>query len=591
MIIQSDQVNTSSNDINLLSDSNVINSIDGNDSISAGIGNDILFGSNGADILDGGEGIDTIDYRDENNFGVTVDLFSNSASGGQAEGDLISNFENISGSEFDDVLTGSDDDNELMGREGSDTLTGGEGDDIFQFEEASDSTLSDFDTIVDLNIEEDRIVVEENAIDLAAVNQFGSVDFIDEANIQRVLNESEFAADDAATFSYNSQLFLVLNDGVSGYQANSDGIIEITNVEGLISSINCDDMDDITEVESEEIDFSDAQHQEATDTDNDSQTIDVDDEFDGDIESAISSADDGDTILLGDNTYFTDGIYIDKDITIDGGEGSIIDGGGTSTSIIDLASEASGTTIQDLRITNGNNGISSDGAFDLTIQNLEIDNIGLNETIRDGQNNTGIALNYANGLQLTDTYIHDVGRKGVGINDTDRASVSGLTIENVNLAAEHSQSFDAAGIKLFNTNDVVVSDLYLSEVNAVSIWNDTTNGTVIRNNTVENVGNVFLAPDFNQNVNIAGIYNEKSSNSVVRNNRVTAVDGFLAFNATAFSTETMTLGNNNFSSSEINTTDFWVNEEAEKLIATTEDPNAANFDLIAEDFFGQVNIG
>ena len=293
---------------------------------------------------------------------------------------------------------------------------------------------------------------------------------------------------------------------------------------------------------------------------------------------------------MSNNTYYTNGITIDEDITIDGQEGSIIDGGGTSTSILYLTSGASGTTIQDLRITNGNNGINVEGAFDLTIQDLEIDNIGLSETIRDGQNNTAVILNRANGVQLKDTYIHDIGRKGVGINDTDGASVSNLTIQNINLAAKHAQTYDVAGLKLFNTNDVVIKDIYSSEVNAFNIWNDTTNNTKIIGNINENVGNVFAKPEFNQNVYIAGIYNEKSSNSIVRDNIVTAVDGFLGFKATEFSTKTMTLENNDFSSSETNTPDFWVNEEAEKLIATTKDPNEANFDLISEEYYAQANI-
>ena len=110
-------------------------------------------------------------------------------------------------------------------------------------------------------------------------------------------------------------------------------------------------------------------------------------------------------------------------------------------------------------------------------------------------------------------------------------------------------------------------------------------------NIVENVGADFLAPKFNTNVEIAGIYNEKSPNSIIRNNEATALDGFSAFNATEFSTESMTLEGNNFSSMAVNTTDYWVNESVEKLIATTEDPDAANFDLFADEYFAQANIG
>lgn len=325
--------------------------------------------------------------------------------------------------------------------------------------------------------------------------------------------------------------------------------------------------------------------------DGDQIIINVDNDFGGNLANAIASANDGDIVQLGSNVYYTNGITIDKDITIDGQEGSVINGGGTSEPIISLTQEATGATIQDIEITNGNNGIYGYSVFNLTLQNLNINNIGLSETIRDEQKNTGIVLNRADGLQLLDSEIHDMGRKGVGVNDTDGAIVSGLSVYNVNLAGQHSQSFDAAGVKFFNTNDVIVRDNHFSDINAINLWNDTTNGTTIEGNVVENVGEDFLAPDFDSNVNITGIYNEKSSNSIVRNNEGTSIDGFLAFNATEFSTETMIMEDNNFSSFEINTEDYWVNEPVERLIATTEDPAEADFSLFADEYFAQAEIG
>ena len=325
--------------------------------------------------------------------------------------------------------------------------------------------------------------------------------------------------------------------------------------------------------------------------DGEGRVISVDNDFGGNLENAIASANDGDVVELGSKTYYTDGITVNKDITIDGREGSIVNGSGTSEAVFKLTSGATGATIQDLEITNANIGIDGYKAFNLLLQNLNVNNIGIDQTIRDGQNNSGILLGYANGLQLLDSTIFNIGRKGVGIGDTDGALISGLTVQNVNLAAQHAQSHDAAGIKLFNTNDVVVRDNYFSDINAYHLWNDTTNGTKIIGNTVENAGSRFKAPDFNNNVDISGIYNEKSSNSVVRDNKATAVGNFAAFQATEFSTETMTLGENNFSSIELNTRDFWVNESAEKLIATTEDPSKADFSLFAEEYIAQANIG
>ena len=320
-------------------------------------------------------------------------------------------------------------------------------------------------------------------------------------------------------------------------------------------------------------------------------TISVDNDFDGDLANAIANANDGDVVQLGSNIYYTNGITLDKDITINGQTGSVVNGGGTGNAIFDLTSGASGATIQNIEITNGNNGITGNGASNLSLDNLDVNNIGINQTNRDGTNNVGISLGHAEGLNLSDSKIHNIGRKGVAVGDTDGATVSGLAVYDVNLAAQHAQSHDAAGIKFFNTNNIVLKDSNFANINAMNIWNDTTNGTVIDNNVIKNVGQDFLAPGFNNNVDIHGIYNEKSSNSIIKNNSATAVGSFAAFNATEFTTETMTLeNNNNFSSSEIGTQDYWVNEEAEKLIALTENPDEANFDLFADEYYAQANI-
>ena len=318
--------------------------------------------------------------------------------------------------------------------------------------------------------------------------------------------------------------------------------------------------------------------------------INVDGEFKGNLGKAIAAAEDGDVVRLGNRTYYTTGIKINKDITIDGQQGSVINGKNTSGSILELTNKADGATIQDVKIVNGSIGIYSHKAYDLTLQNLEIKNIGLKKTITSGQNNTGIALNGANGLQLINSDIYDIGRKGVGISGTDGAVVRGLNVHHVNLKAKHAQSHDVGGVKLFNTNDVLIADSYFTKINGHNIWNDTTNDTTIKGNAIVDAGEDFLAPKFNTNVSMTGIYNEKSSNSVIVDNEASSVGDFPAFKATEFSTETMTIEDNLFTSSMINTKDYWVNEAAEKLIATTEDPDAANFSLFADEYAAHADI-
>ena len=216
---------------------------------------------------------------------------------------------------------------------------------------------------------------------------------------------------------------------------------------------------------------------------------------------------------------------------------------------------------------------------------MEIHDIGNDEIVRGGEENTAIALTHADGFEIYNSDIYNVSKKGVGINDTDGGIVSGLSIQDINLEAEHGQSLNAGGIKLFNTNEVTVSNNDLSNINAFYIWNDLTNSTIIEDNYITGVGEDFLAPEFNNMVTVSGIYNEKSFESIVRGNFGEAVGDFLAFDATEFSTETMILEDNDFSSMEINSTDFWANEELETIVAITEDPKEAGFELFADSFF------
>jgi Ca2+-binding RTX toxin-like protein len=100
----------------------------GNDTLDGGTGNDTLIGGTGADILIGGTGIDTADYSTSAN-GVNVNLATNVNTGGDAQGDSLTGFENVTGSNYNDTLTGDGNDNTLTGGAGDDTLVGGAGND------------------------------------------------------------------------------------------------------------------------------------------------------------------------------------------------------------------------------------------------------------------------------------------------------------------------------------------------------------------------------------------------------------------------------------------------------------------------------
>jgi hypothetical protein len=101
---------------------------DGTDMLWGGLGNDTLKGGGGADWLGGDEGIDTVSYY-ESPEAVTVLLDTNAANnvggwGGDAEGDIFGDIENLTGSIYADSLWGDGGVNEFMGMEGNDTLKG-----------------------------------------------------------------------------------------------------------------------------------------------------------------------------------------------------------------------------------------------------------------------------------------------------------------------------------------------------------------------------------------------------------------------------------------------------------------------------------
>jgi len=105
--------------------------------ITGNAANNIIEGLGGGDVLNGGAGIDTVSYA--NSTGpVSVDLTTNLVSGGHAQGDIVSNFENVIGSGFADTLVGTAVANVLDGRGGIDTMTGLGGNDTYFVDQQGD---------------------------------------------------------------------------------------------------------------------------------------------------------------------------------------------------------------------------------------------------------------------------------------------------------------------------------------------------------------------------------------------------------------------------------------------------------------------
>jgi Ca2+-binding RTX toxin-like protein len=128
---------------------NVLTGLEGSDTLKGGggadtlygdSGNDVLKGGGGADTLNGGSGVDTANYA-ESGAGVFVSLITDTASGGDAEGDELNSIENLAGSTHNDNLWGNDGVNVLSGNDGNDTLKGYGGADTLNGGDGNDTLI------------------------------------------------------------------------------------------------------------------------------------------------------------------------------------------------------------------------------------------------------------------------------------------------------------------------------------------------------------------------------------------------------------------------------------------------------------------
>jgi len=123
--------------LNNTSSSSVAYGGEGDDTISGGIWNDILVGGAGNDAINGGAGNDTASYIDAGN-GVIVNLSLGYADALNMGHDIFTSIENLSGSFFDDILTGDNSANILAGNDGNDRLDGKGNNDILYGENGDD---------------------------------------------------------------------------------------------------------------------------------------------------------------------------------------------------------------------------------------------------------------------------------------------------------------------------------------------------------------------------------------------------------------------------------------------------------------------
>jgi Ca2+-binding RTX toxin-like protein len=174
------------------------------DNITGNLFDNYIDGGAGADTLNGGgqqTSGDTLSYEGST-AAVTVNISTNTASGGDASGDVISNFENLTGSDFQDVLSAGAGNNTLHGGGDNDTLNAGTGSD-FIFGDAGQDTIKFNNGIA------------------------GDMDTVDGGDERDLLDLSGFT---------NGQVWLDLDYNGAFQMYTMDGFVALKNMESLIGT-------------------------------------------------------------------------------------------------------------------------------------------------------------------------------------------------------------------------------------------------------------------------------------------------------------------------------------------------------------------
>jgi Ca2+-binding RTX toxin-like protein len=150
----------------------------------------------------------------------------------------------IQGGAGNDTLTGGMGDDIITGGGGADHLNGGGGaNDQFVYNHVSDSTSSNYDTIVGFNAAGDTINIETGLGGVAAFNTEVTTGLLQtahfDADLATAIGANQLGAHDAVLFDPSSgnlkgQLFIIIDqNGVAGYQAGQDLVIDITGATNL----------------------------------------------------------------------------------------------------------------------------------------------------------------------------------------------------------------------------------------------------------------------------------------------------------------------------------------------------------------------
>jgi FG-GAP repeat/RTX calcium-binding nonapeptide repeat (4 copies) len=146
----------------------------------------------------------------------------------------------IHGGDFDDTLSGLGGNDTLIGGRGSDLLRGGVGADQFVYTEASNSSSLSHDTIARANFAADKFDTPSAVTGIDAGIDVGTLSKVSfDGDLASAVDAGHLAANHAVLFTPNTgglagRTFLIVDvNGVAGYQAGDDLVIQLTHAQNL----------------------------------------------------------------------------------------------------------------------------------------------------------------------------------------------------------------------------------------------------------------------------------------------------------------------------------------------------------------------
>jgi len=250
---------------------NILTGNSGANILMGGDGNDTLDGKGGSDTMIGGRGNDTYIVDTIASLFVPGDMVIENANEGtdtvraSVSYTLPDNVENLiltgrtningTGNSLNNIITGNTGNNILNGGAGADTLTGGTGADtfVFRFGQSTVNFLGSIvltDRITDFAIGIDKIdlltqggaamnapVAFTRAADTLTTNINTIVaNVFADANGALAGNQA-LGINRAALVKANTSTYLIVNDGVAGFQSANDLVINLTGITGTLPAL------------------------------------------------------------------------------------------------------------------------------------------------------------------------------------------------------------------------------------------------------------------------------------------------------------------------------------------------------------------